>query len=163
MSSQNLGNSNSASSADLVYSMSWTAYIRPITVLLIALLIATALYSYQQYLVAGVIAVFFLILTIYQIFSIRSVSLYADEEGVWVYSGILPWSKGTSGVKWRDVDEAVFFTGFWSWLLRSYTIRVGHRFTKDSEIVLPHIAHGKDAVQRINELHRTAIANGNNL
>ncbi|MBF8176926.1 hypothetical protein [Herminiimonas contaminans] len=143
--------------------MSWTAYIRPITVLLIALLIATALYSYQQYLVAGVIAVFFLILTIYQIFSIRSVSLYADEEGVWVYSGILPWSKGTSGVKWRDVDEAVFFTGFWSWLLRSYTIRVGHRFTKDSEIVLPHIAHGKDAVQRINELHRTAIANGNNL
>ena len=37
---------------------------------------------------------------------------------------------------WRDMDEATFEQGFWSWLTRSYTVRIGHRFTKGSEIRL---------------------------
>jgi hypothetical protein len=77
---------------------------------------------------------------------------------VWVFRGILPWSKGVSGVKWRDLEDAVFFPNFLSWLLRSYTIRVGHRFTKTSEIVLPNIARGHEAVAHINERHRQTLA-----
>lgn len=53
---------------------------------------------------------------------------------IWVYSGVLPWSKGVAGIKWRDLDEAVYFQGPVSGALRSYCLRIGHRFTKSSEI-----------------------------
>ena len=58
---------------------------------------------------------------------------------MWTYSGILPWKKGVSGVKWRDMDEATFVPGFWSWITGSYTVCIGHRFTKANEIVLTNI------------------------
>lgn len=86
----------------------------------------------------------------YRFLLVRSVQLYYDDVGVWLYSGVLPWKKGVSGVKWRDMDEATFVNGFWSWATRSYTVRIRHRFTKDSEIVLTNIARGKDAVATIN-------------
>jgi hypothetical protein len=134
------------------FSMSWTAYVKPTMIVLFALVVGALLYAHYRG-IAIVIWLAFLALTVYRYLWIRSVKLYTNDEGVWVYSGILPWSKGTAGVKWRDIDEAVFFTGFWSWLLRSYTVRIGHRFTKTSEIVLHHIAHGRDVVERINEKH----------
>jgi hypothetical protein len=86
--------------------------------------------------------------------------LYTDAHGVWVYSGILPWSKGVTGVKWRDLEDAVYMTNFSSWALRSYKVRVGHRFTKTSEIVLTHIARGNIAVEQINAQHQQALATG---
>jgi hypothetical protein len=76
---------------------------------------------------------------------LRSIQLYTDLDGVWVYRGIFPWDKGFSGVKWRDLEDAVFYPNFLSWALKSYTVRVGHRFTKSSEIVLRNIANGNDA------------------
>jgi hypothetical protein len=82
----------------------------------------------------------------------------SDLDGVWVYSGIFPWSKGSFGVKWRDIDSASFKTGFFSWALRTYDIRVGHRFTKDSEIVLSSVYKGQEAVVHINELHKKFTA-----
>jgi hypothetical protein len=48
------------------------------------------------------------------------------------------------------MDEATFINGFWSWATRSYTVRIGHRFTKESEIVQSNIANGKDAVATLN-------------
>jgi hypothetical protein len=99
----------------------------------------------------------------YRFLVVRSVQLYYDDVGVWVYSGVLPWKKGVAGVKWRDMDEATFVNGFWSWATRSYTVRIGHRFTKDSEILLTHIANGKDAVATINarlqDLIRASVVN----
>ncbi len=89
---------------------------------------------------------------IYEWLLLRSVCLYYDESGVWVFEGILPWSKGLRGVKWRDMDEATFVTGFWAWLLRSYTIRISHRFTKESEILLTHMYNGKAVSQQINQI-----------
>jgi len=89
---------------------------------------------------------------IYQWLLLRSVYLYCDDAGVWVYEGILPWSKGVRGVKWRDMDEATFVTGFWAWLLRSYSIRISHRFTKESEIVLTHMYNGRAVSQQINQM-----------
>ncbi|MDR1007250.1 MAG: hypothetical protein LBL65_01635 [Campylobacteraceae bacterium] len=43
---------------------------------------------------------------------LRSILLYINNDGVWVYRGIFPWSKGTFGVKWRDVDSAAYKMGF---------------------------------------------------
>lgn len=80
-----------------------------------------------------------------------------DDLGVWVFWGILPWNKGTEGVKWRDIDEAVYFPDLWSWLGKSYTVRVGHRFTKEREIFLSNMANGKEAVQTINAKHAELI------
>jgi hypothetical protein len=96
----------------------------------------------------------------YRFLLVRSVQLYVDDVGVWVHAGVLPWAKGVSGVKWRDMDEANFVPGFWSWLARSYTLRIRHRFTKESEIVLTNIANGKGAVEAINARHQALIREG---
>ncbi len=96
----------------------------------------------------------------YRFMDLRNVQLYCDDIGVWVISGVLPWQKGVTGVKWRDMDEAVCETGFWSWITRSYTIRIGHRYTKASEIRLTNIARGKDATGIINSKHQSMIRAG---
>lgn len=141
---------------------SWVAYVRPIFTLsiLVGIAIAIGIFLREQpfslWLALGV-GLFAIIIFIFNVLMIRSVLLYTDEHGVWVYSGILPWAKGVAGVKWRDLEDAVYFTGFSSWALRSYKIRVGHRFTKTSEIVLTHIARGNVAVEQINAQHRQAL------
>lgn len=94
----------------------------------------------------------------YRWFVLRSVRLFYDDSGVWVYAGVLPWSKGVRGVKWRDLDEGTYAQSFWSWLLRSYDIRVSHRFTKDNEITLTRMYNGDRAVIQMNEIHRSRIA-----
>ena len=96
----------------------------------------------------------------YRIALLRSVLLYIDDAGVWVHAGVLPWKKGVTGVKWRDVDEATYAQGFWSWLTRSYMVRIGHRFTKSNEIVLSHIGGGKHAVGLINARHQAIVRAG---
>ena len=138
------------------YKMSWTAYVKPVFIFLFLLIISSSFSSYSLKF-SAFIFIISLCLFVFQILTIRSVNLYTDDDGVWVYSGILPWSKGISGVKWRDLDDAGYFTNFTSWLFKSYTVRVGHRFTKESEIVLPHIAMGHEAVVEINELHRKIL------
>jgi hypothetical protein len=141
------------------YRMSWTAYVRPIIGFLFMAAIGIVLANFKFW-VGAVFILFWLGLFIIQMLTIRSVVLYTDEHGVWVYRGIFPWSKGLNGVKWRDVEDAVYFPNFLSWLLRSYTVRIGHRFTKSSEIVLPHIARGNAAVMHINQYHSNLLANG---
>jgi len=138
----------------------WTAYIG--SVLLAVMLFGAALpfaFRYSELAAAGVLVASALVVG-YRIMLIRSVQLYYDDVGVWLYSGILPWSKGVQGVKWRDMDEATFVQSFWSWLFKSYTIRIGHRFTKSSEIVLASMARGKDAVTTLNAHHQQLIRNG---
>jgi hypothetical protein len=146
-------------SAHAKYRMSWTAYVRPVIVFLVLLFVGIALVGTSNWFAAIMITIA-IGLFAFNVLSIRSLVLYTDDHGVWVYSGILPWSRGMSGVKWRDLEDATYFTSFFSWLFKSYTIRVGHRFTKTSEIVLPHIACGHDAVVHINELHRKALSGG---
>ena len=138
--------------------LSWTAYVRPVAVLLVMLAIGIALYANLHKGVGVVFLLFFIALFAYQILLLRSLFLYTDDHGVWVYSGILPWAKGMNGVKWRDLEDAVFFQNFFSWLFKSYTVRIGHRFTKTSELLLPHIAKGNIAVEHINEMHRQVLS-----
>jgi hypothetical protein len=141
---------NAAPRAHVIGVKSWLAYVG--LAVLAALLFFGLLplaFMWNQAAAAAVLVVSALLVG-YRFLLVRSVQLYYDDVGVWLYSGVLPWKKGVSGVKWRDMDEATFVNGFWSWATRSYTVRIRHRFTKDSEIVLTNIARGKDAVATIN-------------
>lgn len=153
--------SGSSPQAKVVGVKSWLAYVG--VALQAALLFGVALpltFTFANEIAAACVMVFSVVVVGYQFLLLRSVQLYYDDVGVWVYSGILPWKKGVAGVKWRDMDEAIFEQGFWSWLTRSYTIRIGHRFTKASEIRLTNIAGGKDAVGILNGLHQGRIRDG---
>lgn len=137
-------------------SKSWVAYVRVVVLALLLLLVATAAWTVSPALGGSMLAISAVVI-IYQILVIKSFHLYFDDVGVWVFSGVLPWNKGLSGVKWRDLDEAVFFRSMWSWLFKSYSIRIGHRFTKTSEIVLTHWARGDEVVSRINAAHEELV------
>ena len=145
--------------AHVVGTKSWIAYFG--TLVLAALLFFALLpiaFLWNE-IAAGVVLVLSALVVGYRLLLLRSVQLYYDDVGVWAYSGILPWKKGVAGVKWRDMDEATFAPGFWSWVTQSYTVRIGHRFTKSGEIVLTNIGRGKAAVATLNacqqELLRT--------
>ena len=90
--------------------------------------------------------------TAYSVMLTRSIALYTDETGVWLYSGVFPWQKGITGVKWRDVGEASYKQGIMPWMTRSYSIWVSHRFSKDSELAIKHLHRGNLAVEHINGL-----------
>jgi hypothetical protein len=152
--------SSSGPNAHVVGVKSWIAYvgIAALAALLFGVLLPLA-FMWND-LAAGAVLIVSAIIVGYRFMLVRSVQLYYDDVGVWVFSGVLPWKKGIAGVKWRDMDEATFEQGFWSWITRSYTIRIGHRFTKSSEIRLTNIAGGKDAVTKLNAHHQAMIREG---
>ncbi len=139
---------------------SWTAYVRVVFVGVALILFATPL-AWSVSIAAGLVTLAAsLAFVVYHVLLLKSFHLYFDDIGVWVYSGVLPWNKGTAGVKWRDLDEAVFFQSMGSWLFKSYSIRIGHRFTKSSEILLSHWARGHEAVMAINGQHQALVRAG---
>ena len=145
--------------AHVVGTKSWIAYCGTLVLgALLFFVVLPAAFLWNE-IAAGVVLVASALVVGYRLLLLRSVQLYYDDVGVWAYGGILPWKKGVSGVKWRDMDEASFEPGFWSWATQSYTVRVGHRFTKSGEIVLTNIGRGKAAVATLNacqqELLRT--------
>jgi hypothetical protein len=139
---------------------SWLAYAGVIALGVALFFVALPLAFLWNDIAAACVLAASALLVAYRFLSVRSVQLYYDDVGVWVVSGVLPWKKGVAGVKWRDMDEATFVNGFVSWATRSYTVRIGHRFTRDSEIVLHHIAHGRKAVEAVNALHQQKIRLG---
>jgi len=146
--------------AHVVGVKSWLAYagVAALAVLLFGVVLRLAFY-WNEMAAAAVLAGSALLVA-YRFLQVRSVQLYYDDVGVWVCSGVLPWKKGVTGVKWRDMIEATYVNGFVSWITRSYTVRIGHRFTKESEIVLHHIAGGRRAVEAINAVHQQRIRAG---
>jgi hypothetical protein len=146
--------------AQVIGVKSWLAYagVAALAVILFGVLLPLAFAWHEM--AALAVLILSALLVGYQFVLVRSVQLYMDDLGVWVHAGVLPWKKGISGVKWRDMDEATFVNGFTSWATRSYTVRIGHRFTKDSEIVLTNIARGKDAVASVNARHQALIRSG---
>ncbi len=135
--------------------LSWVAYVRPIVLFLVLVIIGLIVSQSANnaiIILIGYAVIFVAILKmIYDVMWLKRVRFYYNQDGVWIYSGILPWNKGVSGVKWRDIDEATYYTGFISWLTKSYRIRVGHRFTKSSEMFLSHVKRGNLAAAAINE------------
>lgn len=151
------------------YRLSWVAYTSVIAtfVILVAAASGTGWWVLNRaqteqarhigITVSVLVLLFALATFVYKILFLKSVRLYTDETGVWLYRGILPWSRGYRGVKWRDIEDAMYYTGFFSWMLRSYTVRIGHRFTKKSEIIVSHLAKGNKAVEHINQLHQDVL------
>lgn len=138
---------------------SWVAYAA--TTLRHLVLFLPVSFAWHFSTMAGVIALLLLLgHFVYRIAELRSYELFWNGDGVWIFSGILPWTKGVSGVKWRDLDEAVFFNNMLSWATKSYSIRIGHRFTKASEIRLTHIFCGQRAVARVNGMHQDMVRSG---
>lgn len=140
---------------------SWTAYIWLVLLSLFILIPITFASWHHSWKLGLVVASMTFAFIAYQILLTRSYNVYYDDAGVWVYSGVLPWNKGIIGVKWRDLDDAGFYQTFWSWLFNSYSIRIGHRFTKSSEIFLTHIHKGNETVIKINDLHHALVSSGN--
>lgn len=138
---------------------SWTAYVRVALVGMVLFIISVTAWgiSVGAGLVVSLLALAFVV---YQVLLIKSYHLYFDDAGVWVFSGVLPWNKGVAGVKWRDLDEAVYFQSMGSWLFKSYSIRIGHRFTKSSEVLLTHWARGHEAVMTKNQQHQELVRTG---
>ncbi|MDQ1920546.1 hypothetical protein [Massilia pseudoviolaceinigra] len=152
--------SNAASGATLLGVKSWFAYARVGLLALVLFGVALPLAFEIGTISALVVFVGSALFIGYRILLLRSVQLYYDDTGVWLYSGVLPWNKGRHGVLWRDVDSATFIPGFWSWSTRSYSVRIGHRFTKGSEISETNIANGDDVAARINGLHQDMLRSG---
>jgi hypothetical protein len=144
------------------YRLGWPAYVRPcvaafIRVFLLSVLPAvllTTVFKKPMWVTPAVVAgaVLNIAFFAYDILSLHRVVLYTDEHGVWLASGLLPWNSGVSGVKWRDVSEAVFVQGLASWAFRSYTVRVGHKFTNDTELRVANVWKGHEAVQHVNDV-----------
>lgn len=139
---------------------SWIAYVWPVVLTLLALALTLPPAWQHGWTTALACGAVILAISAYVIWNLRAVHLYCDDVGVWVYSGVLPWNEGVAGVKWRDLDEAVYFQGPVSWALRSYSLRIGHRFTKCSEIILTKMWKGHEAVMRINSRHQELIRSG---
>lgn len=141
------------------YGVSWLAYVVPTLLALAGVGVGVLLTYYQPYVGAAFIVVVVAVYA-YNFMLLRSIRLYADEMGVWLFRGILPWAKGVSGVKWRDLDEAVFYQTFVGWVFKSYNLRIGHRFTRGSEILAMRIFKGDAAVREINQYHMDLIRRG---
>lgn len=101
--------SPSIESAHAVYRLSWLAYVSAVfsimlfTAISIGISIWT-LYNAQKdaaFRLGMTTSVFVLVVSlsvcIYNILFLRSVRVYTDDVGVWLYRGILPWSKGYVG------------------------------------------------------------------
>lgn len=137
------------------YRMSFMAYVRPVAIFLVFFLISVSISQSQSGLasLAGYVLIVLSIINFYCSFKfISTLKLYHNADGVFLYRGIFPWTKGVAGTLWRDISDAEYFTGFVSWSTKSYRVRVGHRFTKTSELIIPHVKNGNQAVIEINEI-----------
>jgi hypothetical protein len=128
----------------------WTAYVVP-TVFTIVAVSLIAYFMWNRDPMISAAAIWIVLMGYGYIFGkTRSFKLYMDESGVWIFHGVLPWRRGSYGVKWRDLDEAIYYTGFMAWFFSSYTVTVSHRFTRENEIILTHMYKGNKAVELIN-------------
>jgi len=141
------------------YGLSWLSYLRPLFFFSVMVLLSHLVGSFNIniFYVGSVLAFLWLI---YNLLMLRSIVLFTNEDGVWVFKGVFPWAKGVNGVRWRDVEEASYKPGFLGWVMKAYIIRVGHRFTRGAEIVLPYVRRGNEAVEHINELHSSYLHSG---
>jgi hypothetical protein len=145
--------------AEVIGTKSWVAYLGLILLAVVLFGLVPFAFMWNE-IVAAIVLVAAALIVTYRFFQIRNVQIYIDDVGTWVSRGVLPWQKGITGVKWRDMDEAIFHQNFWTWITRSNTIRVGHRFTKSNEIVETHIGGGQNTVARINGRLQQLIRDG---
>ena len=129
---------------------SWTAYAGTFVIAVLLFFAALPLAFKYNTRAALIVLIGSALIVGYRLLTIRSHQLYYDEMGVWLASGILPWKKKLTGVPWRDMEQASAETNFWSWLFRSYTVRITLRTTRQTVIHASGMARGKQAAEAIN-------------
>lgn len=136
---------NSASSDEIIIGRkSWICYVAPLVLYIIAsLYLFNFGYDFEKY--RYIIFTIFSILIVYRLAVLRSYRLAVDPEGIWLLSGVFPWTYSSSGIRWRDADMAVYHANFSSWITNSYTIGLQHRFTNKSDFIATDIWGGRQA------------------
>ena len=136
---------------------SYVAYVRP---LLVAATLVALLSSLPRSGVSDAVRVVLLLSTVawtaFRVAELKSVVLFLDIDGVWVHAGVLPWSRGVFGIRYRDLDDPVLMQNLASWLLRSHTIVLRHRFASQAPIALDHMSNAPAALERIFRAQRVA-------
>lgn len=144
-----------------VYRKSWTVYVTPVLIFLFGFsTFLGSLVSTAEYIFIGLFST--LLTSLYSAYSIlyrMTYKLYLNKQGIWVRRGVLPWQKGVYGLKWRDLDEAVYVNNMSSHFFKSYDLTLRHRFTKSNEISLSSMHNGDKAVMEINRVHDYLIEN----
>lgn len=143
-----------AGTAQVVGHKSWLAYCATLVLAALLFFVALPLAFRWGDLAAAVVLALAALLVAYRLASSRSVVLYYDDAGVWVYRGVLPWRRRVVGLPWGEVGQASFEPGFWSWVTRSWTVQVSHRHSRVNVIFLTHIGGGKRAVATLNGRHQ---------
>jgi len=152
-------------SENIISTKSWTAYISPIfSFLLLGTLfigLDNEFNKHQEFdlYLYGILFILF-VASVYKILIVRSYKLIMNEDGVWVFSGVLPWSKGYSGVKWRDLDEGVFYPNIIAYFFQSYKLQIKNRMKDTIEISLTQMNKGNKAIEKINNEHSKRIIDG---
>ena len=135
-------------------SVSWVAYFKAtIIMIFVSLLIVAPMIEFDVSLkytlpVSAIILFFYIINVVYY----KNNYIYMDENGVWMHAGVFPWQKGITGVSWQNLDKASYYTGFSNWLFKYNKIKLQHRFTQDSEVVMNYVHRGQNVVERINRI-----------
>lgn len=145
------------------FKLSWVCYLGVLFWFLVRLLLFGAIaVACERWLgvkwVGYALFAFNILWSLYRVVYLQSLVLYTNVDGVWMFQGLLPWSKGVSGVKWRDISEATFSQGFSSWAFGAYSIRIGHRFTNSAELRINNLRRGDLAVEHVNRVLATTLS-----
>lgn len=85
------------------------------------------------------------------ILGVERVKIYADKQGVWVFSGVFPWQERVDKIEWSNLEEAHYVPSIIEWILQSYTIKLESRLLNEHEIVIPYVWRGKQFIEKINQ------------
>lgn len=86
----------------------------------------------------------------YKAYYLSRIRLYYNDQGIWVFRGVFPWTRGVYGVKWRDFEDCIYTTSFFYWITKGFPVTIRPRFSNNPHIPLPPIHHGRRAVETIN-------------
>ncbi|MBY5246595.1 hypothetical protein [Klebsiella quasipneumoniae] len=166
------------SDQDTIYRISWLGYVRPVLWLLIVTALCSAVMLARDYgsaamqmqlahplfvaVPAAIIALAAVrcALKFYYLYTLR---LIINADGVYLFRGIFPWTKGTYGTLWQDIADAQYFPGFIAWVTKTYSVQVRFRFNKSNETFVPYLWNGHRAVMLINQTLQERARNGQSL
>jgi hypothetical protein len=152
MDTSNQVTNQAVSEQDYVWKLSWITYVPHA---LIALVIFHQIFfggEYSKMILVKALFSVVLLNSAYQSYYLSTVRLFANKKGVWVFRGVFPWSRGTYGVNWRDLEDCLGSMGFIYWITNSTPVYLRPRFSQNPTITVPSIHRGKEAVAIINEL-----------
>ena len=152
--------------SDLTYRISWLGYIKPVFLLSVVASLCTGVILARDYgstamqsqlasplfvIAPACVILLALISFILKVYYLRTLRFIINGDGVYLFKGIFPWTKGTTGTLWQDIADAQYFPGFIAWLTKTYSIQVRFRFNKSNETFVPYIWNGHKAVMEINQ------------